>query len=74
MSDDVQDQIRQKRQSANLGKNYLRMAKILIEQKKYDLPKTMLKLVIDDFPDTPEAKEAKAELERIAKLEAAEKP
>ena len=69
-----EDQRRQKRQSANLGKNYLRMAKILIEQKKYEMPKKMLKRVIDDYPDSPEAKEAKAELEKIAKLESAKKP
>ena len=57
-----------------MGKNILRMAKILIEQKKYDLPKKMLKRVIEDYPDSPEAKEAKAELEKIAKLEADKKP
>lgn len=69
-----EDQRRQKQQSANLGKNYLRMAKILIEQKKYDLTKTILKRVIADYPNTPEAKEAKAELEKIVKLESAKKP
>ena len=56
------------------AENLVRMAKILIEQKKYDLPKKMLKRVIDEYPDTPEAKEAQAELDKIAKLEAEKKP
>ena len=67
-------QRKQKLQNANMGKNILRMAKILIEQKKYDLPKKMLKKIIEDYPDSPEAKESKAELEKIAKLEADKQP
>ena len=62
-----QERRRKKNQNANLGKNILRMAKILIEQKNHDLARKMLKRVIDDYPGSPEALEAAKELAKLAR-------
>ena len=43
------------------------MAKILIGQKKHDLARETLRRVIDNDSDSPEAREAAKELEKLGK-------
>jgi TolA-binding protein len=62
-----QEQRRKNGQDVDLGKNLLRLAKILIDQKKHDLARETLKRVIDNDPGSPEARQAVKELDKLPK-------